>query len=269
MSCDPTNNGLDLPEVPSQSTIIGERTSSLESMEQVCKWVTTCDQTHTEECRRREDQFVPTRLIDVGLLDAPPSWPPGPADRLKLVETEGLCKHRYVTLSHCWGRKEFARLLASNVEEYRTRGIPWSEICRNANFRDAIEVARRLTVRYIWIDSLCIIQDSEGRKDWEHEAGLMHMVYRNSYCNIAASASADSDGGLFRLRASQDVVLARYPVQGKISRGSLAGAWRIVPADVWDKGLLGQALYRRGWVYQGTSTLFLSSPFLSPPFCSG
>lgn len=251
-----TDNSLDLPEAPSQSTTIGDRTSSLESMQQVCKWATRCDQTHTEKCRRRDDQFVPTRLIDVGNPDAPPSWPPG---SLKLVEFEPADVQRYVTLSHCWGRKDFARLLASNLEEYKTYGIQWSEICRNTNFRDAIEVTRRLNVRYIWIDSLCIIQDSEGHKDWEHEAPLMHMVYRNSYCNIAASDSADSDGGLFRLRASKDVVLARYPVHGEISGGSLAGAWRILHSDVWDKDLLGQVLYGRGWVFQGTNILFLFS----------
>lgn len=161
---------------------------------------------------------------------------------------------KYVTLSHCWGRKGFARLLNENYEEFTKIGIPWTEICRNTNFRDAIQVARHLKVRYIWIDSLCIIQNSKNRVDWEHEAPLMHRVYRNSYCNIAASDSQDSDGGLFRLRLSDDVVPARYPAEGfEVSSDSrlVGGVWRIVPGDLWDRDLLGQVLYGRGWVFQG------------------
>lgn len=65
-------------------------------------------------------------------------------------------------------------------------------------FRGAIEVADYLSVRYIWIDSLCIIQGSE--EDWLHEAALMSDVYQNSFCNIAATASKESHGGLFRTR---------------------------------------------------------------------
>lgn len=167
---------------------------------------------------------------------------------------------RYVTLSHCWGRKDFAKLSVSNIEEFQSQGIPWSGICSNRNFSDACEVAHRLNVRYIWIDSLCIIQDSEGGQDWEHEAPLMHRVYRNSYCNIAASDSTDSEGGLFRSRLPEDVALARYPVDGELLTGTLAGAWRIVPADLWDRGLLEHVLYGRGWVFQGIINLRLVFP---------
>ncbi|KAK3348705.1 hypothetical protein B0T25DRAFT_569382 [Lasiosphaeria hispida] len=55
-----------------------------------------------------------------------------------------------------------------------------------------------LRVDYIWIDCLCIIQDS--REDWQKESLVMESVYGNSYCNIATTASADGRGGLFRER---------------------------------------------------------------------
>jgi hypothetical protein len=62
-------------------------------------------------------------------------------------------------------------------------------------FQDAVKVTRALGISYIWIDSLCIVQDSS--EDWLKESQQMESVYSNSYCNIAATKSADSDGGLF------------------------------------------------------------------------
>jgi hypothetical protein len=73
-------------------------------------------------------------------------------------------------------------------------------------FEDAIVATRRLGARYIWIDSLCIIQDDPA--DWERESSSMADVYRNATCNIAASAAHDSNGGLYRDRG--DIVPGIY-----------------------------------------------------------
>lgn len=81
---------------------------------------------------------------------------------IKLVdssETEGAA---YIILSHCWGKAYLIRLLKSNEGQFRKgdiTGLP-------KTFREAIQVTRDLGYRYIWIDSLCIIQDSE--EDWGH-----------------------------------------------------------------------------------------------------
>jgi len=64
-------------------------------------------------------------------------------------------------------------------------------------FRDAVQVTRELGIRYLWIDSLCIIQDKHDCRDWYHEANLMDKVYLHSYCNISAADANDSTGGLF------------------------------------------------------------------------
>ncbi|KAH7076919.1 hypothetical protein BKA63DRAFT_411595, partial [Paraphoma chrysanthemicola] len=52
-----------------------------------------------------------------------------------------------------------------------------------------------LGLRYLWIDSLCIVQDSW--EDWSHEADLMIKVYRYCFINLAATGSADSEGGFY------------------------------------------------------------------------
>jgi hypothetical protein len=66
-------------------------------------------------------------------------------------------------------------------------------------YKEAVEVTRKLGLRYLWIDSLCIIQRQKMSKDsdWLREASMMGQVYSNSYCNIAAMDAEDSLGQCF------------------------------------------------------------------------
>jgi hypothetical protein len=73
----------------------------------------------------------------------------------------------------------------------------WSKFAANVSFnaltplfQDAIIITRQLGLRYIWIDSLCIIQDS--LRDWETESSKMGSIYQNSYVTISATNSGDS-----------------------------------------------------------------------------
>ncbi|KAL9112364.1 MAG: hypothetical protein Q9187_007780, partial [Circinaria calcarea] len=72
-------------------------------------------------------------------------------------------------------------------------GIPVSEL--PLLYRDAVNTCRQLGTRYLWIDSLCIIQDQE--LDWIREVARMGQVYGNALCNIEAAHAADGRGQLF------------------------------------------------------------------------
>ena len=61
-------------------------------------------------------------------------------------------------------------------------------------------MTRKLGIRYLWIDALCIIQDSEGGGDWLTESSRMAEVYKFAYLNLTASDSVDGHGGLYRSR---------------------------------------------------------------------
>ena len=87
------------------------------------------------------------------------------------------------------------RLLKSNVSTLQ-QAIPISQLSKT--FKDAMEVTKRLRVRYIWIDSLCIIQDSP--EDWQYEASRMGKVYEFAVCNIAATRAKDGTVGCFTAR---------------------------------------------------------------------
>lgn len=79
------------------------------------------------------------------------------------------------------------KLLLSNEQFFR-RGIALGEL--SPTFRDAVTLVHKLGYRYIWIDSLCIIQDPNAKEDWEREAPTMKDIYGNSCCNISAIRSS-------------------------------------------------------------------------------
>ena len=93
---------------------------------------------------------------------------------------------RYATLSHCWGKTHPIKLIGANEERLK-EGIFVKEL--PATFRDAVRFVRCLceSIRYIWIDSLCIRQDDA--EDWAAESVRMYDVYRNSYLNSESQMS--------------------------------------------------------------------------------
>lgn len=87
------------------------------------------------------------------------------------------------------------KLESSNEIAFR-QSIPFQALPKT--FQHAIELTRQLEVRYPWIDALCIIQDSDD--DWLSEGATMANVYRNAYCNIAATSATDINRSLFYAR---------------------------------------------------------------------
>lgn len=134
------------------------------------------------------DTGLPTRLIDVSPEDHP--------EEPRLVQTAGGEKGRYLALSHCWGPSTIKeRLMTTKATlESRLKFIPIAAM--PANFLDSIVITRRFGYRYLWIDSLCIIQNS--LEDWEAESQNMGNIYTNAALTIAAVAAKDSDGGMLR-----------------------------------------------------------------------
>jgi hypothetical protein len=148
-----------------------------------------CIQNH-HECKTEQNALrrLPTRLVFVGSGGLP----------VRVCQSEPLPSDtRYMTLSHCWGQVRFLTLTTKNIIALQ-RNIAFAHL--PATFQDAIKFARYVGVDYLWIDSLCIIQDSKD--DWEKESILMESVYSNGFCNIAAAGASDGSGGCFFNRSS-------------------------------------------------------------------
>lgn len=158
-------------------------------------------------------------------------------------------KYRYVALSHCWGPPGSPRFTTTHETlEARKTGIPWSEI--PCTFQDAMVFTHRLGVRYIWIDSLCIIQGDA--KDWLIEAEQMAQIYHCSYFTIAAANAPDSGAGLFQLIPRE--MRARPSVPLSDANGNdeyILHAKRISNYSVDD--LDRYPYMSRGWTYQERS----------------
>ena len=133
-------------------------------------------------------------------------------------------------------------LIKDKLEDFN-RGIDDQELPRT--FQHAIQMTRRLGIRYIWIDSLCIIQDDN--EDWQREAPLMEKVYGNSYCNIAAADAKNSTEGLFRSRKQYHLPPSATKA---IWVNQNAEKCTVVRDDFWKGELLSAPLYTRAWVFQ-------------------
>jgi hypothetical protein len=208
----------------------------------------------------------PTRLLSI----VDPSNIQG--SRVHLIETHDTV-YSYATLSYCWGRSGDEWLCNThNLDRYLCdidrKSLP-------ATILDCIVIAANLGIRYIWIDALCIIQDSDS--DWATESSKMGGIYHGSLLTIAAAASSHSNGGCFnktsRPRFSEDIsksnlstdLKAQYPrsdlvgFESALQDGSKSRLYFVTGKsdpyyfahdDVYGQEVIHGPLARRAWVFQ-------------------
>ncbi|RWA06484.1 hypothetical protein EKO27_g8624 [Xylaria grammica] len=165
---------------------VPERTDLEETLSQVRSWYLSCVETH-DNCKSEPAPYVPTRLLDIrsSLCES----------GVRLLETQvdiPGADVEYVCLSHCWGSSRPDCITLKSTLVNNRKGIRWNIIPKT--FQDVIEVLRRLHFRYLWIDSICIIQDDMD--DWTREAAAMCNVYSRAALTLAATNAPDSHHGL-------------------------------------------------------------------------
>jgi Heterokaryon incompatibility protein (HET) len=164
-------------------------------------WFQTCCQDHQicTEVKEKLQKRSPTRLIDIT----------GRVPRLVCLLTDA--KVSYAVLSHCWGRGQVVKTTSKTLESY-TFAIPLENMPKT--FQDAILVTKELGIPYIWIDSLCIIQDDP--QDWEQEAARMALVYEMANMTIAAAWGANGGSGCFHDHTRSLFLVVKERPGGKI-----------------------------------------------------
>lgn len=233
---------------------------SHESLGKIRSWLDSCGNDHKYCTISTSAVFFPTRVVDVQnikngrvvLRDKTEVL----GSNLDGKRPEGTYP-QYWTLSHRWGDPEkIIKLLGgnsneetiSNEEQFR-KGIPLNDL--SPTFRDAMELVDKLGYRYIWIDCLCIIQDSSS--DWEQEARTMKDVYENSFCNISAIRSSyDVSLGLFGPRLAELGLLSPFSVDLKPSylgdcQPETSNFWYSI---LWVDEINKAPLSTRGWILQ-------------------
>jgi hypothetical protein len=199
------------------------------------EWLYWCDMTHG--CDRHNaglEAAPPTRLIYVG----------GPDPRsLSLYLPKTNERVKYIALSHCWGKDPPTvtdpRFCTTNANvEARRESFSIPEDLKT--FHDAVRVTRELGIKYLWIDSLCIVQwDLE---DWNREARRMERVFASAYCIIAATSAIGPKTGF----------LTRTDDTGYMHVENTSGRRFYVCTSMDDFGsdVEGSQLNTRAWVMQ-------------------
>ncbi|PFH59657.1 hypothetical protein XA68_12062 [Ophiocordyceps unilateralis] len=146
-------------------------------------WLQNCRENHV--LCPISSHVVPMRVMDLDGLDQ---------SRIYLrhhLETDA----EYSALSYCWGPGSPGLFTTTtNFASHQHDGIPIQDLPRT--IRDAIHATKKLGLRYLWVDRLCIIQDSV--QDWSHQAALMCHIYSGAAITLSADGSSSSTDGLFQ-----------------------------------------------------------------------
>lgn len=159
-----------------------------ESVARLSKLLEYCVRNHRACARKQFDpNAMPRRLLALEFSNG--------SIIIKLWET--LNKEvQFLALSHCWGELQIITTTRENYQDHLS-GVPFASLSQT--FQDAVLLTLALGKHYIWIDSLCIIQNDPD--DWACEAGNMGGVYENAILVIAASAARDGSIGIKRLES--------------------------------------------------------------------
>ncbi|KAF2657844.1 HET-domain-containing protein [Lophiostoma macrostomum CBS 122681] len=235
---------LDTWPVLSPGTHISADPASDGCLEKARTWLQQCSQEHEVCGSAQAKNSLPTRVIDVGSPDQNP----------RLYETNQDEMGCYAALSYCWGKSRTFITTLGTLESRKT-GFQLEDLPNTC--RDAIVVARELGIQYVWIDSICIVQDSSP--DWEAEAAKMCAVYTNAIITFAAIDSPDSDTGLFVSEPDRHTVTlpVRLPSNERVGnvyarkmnssyKSGFLHAKGVPPSDPTFNGILNS----RGWTLQ-------------------
>lgn len=200
----------------------------------VKRWMALCRLHHGKACRKNPL-----------LRELKRSAPAAEVPHFRVVDVEMNCLvkpgagDRYAALSYVWGRGTFFRTLRSTVDFLEKPGalievrdqIPQT-------LQDAMEVTRRIGLRYLWVDSLCIVQDDESG-DKVDEIKKMDLVYAAADIVIVAWSSKDAFAGLQGLRPEE---------RGKpIPLVEMAPGFRLAYKTHWFYEIDNAPYYTRGW----------------------
>ncbi len=200
------------------------------------EWLNDCQLEH-ENCLDDKERELPTRVIDVGNSEGT-----GP---VRLVHSNGQ-RAKYVTLSYCWGGRIDTILTKDRLESY-AQSIAYADL--PLTFQDAIKITRSIGIQYLWIDALCIVQDSS--RDWEIESKKMGLVYQNSTVTLSALVSTSSEQGII-INETTPTYPASLPIFPK--NDGHAGVAKLEflverEEDLWDLHVTSP-LCKRSWCLQ-------------------
>ncbi|KAK0649108.1 heterokaryon incompatibility protein-domain-containing protein [Cercophora newfieldiana] len=204
-------------------------------------WIQDCIDNHGD-CPK-PSLSLPARILDVGT--------PGTAD-IRLLANDSKAQGHYAALSYCWGQRKPLKLAEATYAKF-VSGFPYTELPKT--FQDAVSATWSLGLKYLWIDSLCIIQDSKA--DWEAQCSQMADIYAGSFVTLAADASKDCESGFLTERKTPTSVSAQLPGNSQAPpitlfayRNSTGENLRYCLSFRFRQDHITSPLFKRAWVFQ-------------------
>ena len=218
--------------------------SSKASFKIAKNWILDCRNRH-RLCRLYMRDTLPSRILDIQDEEG----------IVKLRENhhqESPSSAQYACLSYCWGEDQPEKTTTANISKHKN-GILISELPQT--IQDAIRVTQSLGVRFLWVDSLCIIQDDP--QDMAKELSMMPDYYENSLVTICAASSSSCVQGFLQPRKTPEYLAGPFTLQYRCRSGSV-GAVQLVQHHSFS--FLEEAINSRGWTLQESllSTRLLS-----------
>ncbi|KAF2475524.1 HET-domain-containing protein [Lindgomyces ingoldianus] len=201
---------------------------------QIQAWVGVCESSH-RPCYREAEPKLPPRVIDVGAF--------GQFKEPVLIETNGE-RGKYLALSYRWGKANTLCTTTNKLAKHLS-AIPLSSMPQT--MQDAVIVTRKLGHRYLWIDALCILQDSN--EDWEYHASQMHIIFANAWLVVSADAAGSCSSGFLTPRNTLEVASCEHP---SLFLDSSARPKKVIcPRIPHAQDAINQSvLSTRGWILQ-------------------
>ena len=194
------------------------------------------DVEHLSSCNW-EKRYVPKRLLSLHRSQS------GAMQVRLYLTTGGDESLKYCCLSHCWGGQQPLTLTNDNISDL-VNVIPTEKIPQT--YLDAMEITTNLGVDYIWIDSLCIIQNDDN--NWTEQAAAMADIYTNSYCTIAAASALNCHGGCYMSRNPFEFAPCR--IAGSTDADCLFAYSSDLPLVDIEYLQQHSPLFKRAWIFQ-------------------
>jgi len=196
----------------------------------VRQWFTQCHRSHGVFCE--ESGKVARNLPRIRVIDV---------QKNLIVEAPSPCP--FMALSYVWGGKTNFALLNRKDLVLDERGAPFAHLPRKLpqTIADAIQLCSLLEERYIWIDSLCIVQDSV--EDKKTQMQHMDAIYNSAFVTIVDASGTGADDGLAGISRSRSKAQKGRLVKGDRYAVPLPAYMDVLsdPSVVWNT---------RGWTFQ-------------------
>ncbi|KAK3995199.1 heterokaryon incompatibility protein-domain-containing protein, partial [Cladorrhinum sp. PSN332] len=230
---------------------ISAHSRSEEALRAAKRFMEKCKREHGDQCNPDAgNRLLPTRLLDVRGFKKGRChiW------NSQLEGSDLTANPPYVALSYCWGGEQPHKTTLSNLESRTTDGLDISTL--PLTIRDAVKFTSQLGIPYIWVDSLCIVQDDH--QDWAREAGRMSSIYESATLTIAADNSPTASSGLFLRHSLGEAVQLKIPGPGgkmvsicaRPSQDACKMMVSLDDSDTKNPNVKFKPLATRGWTLQ-------------------